>query len=394
MTGRRILVLGGAGRVGRRVAEILASRAIGDVVCGDHAEPADGVPTSFLRVDVADDAQLASAVDAHDVVVNTVGPFDRWGARVLDAAIERGTDYLDICDDPWPTIDLLRRGPLAARRGVRAVVGLGASPGLPNLLMVVAARRLHRTASLTSYWGDPGEGLDASAAAERASRAAAAFRGARAAMKHLVVQTSGTVPAWRDGRLADVVPWADPHRLTLSSGETGLFRVMGHPEPITVPRMIAVQTAQCIGTVGAGLDRLVLDASTRVATEGVSVEQALADMAARLESDPSLVATPALGPPLPALIGAVATGTRGGERRSVVAMPGVPTDGSMSFETARVAALGVELLVGVAPGVHPPEQAFDADEFLGAFSAREGDGAPPYRLDDQPGDAIAVEGRR
>jgi hypothetical protein len=66
----------------------------------------------------------------------------------------------------------------------------------------------------------------------------------------------------------------------------------------------------------------------------------------------------------------------------------------MSFETGRVAALGVELIERVAPGVHAPETAFDPDEFLTAFSAREWDAAPPYRLAETGGRALVlVEGQ-
>jgi saccharopine dehydrogenase-like NADP-dependent oxidoreductase len=387
----RVLVLGGAGRVGHRIAELLVARGIGVVTRADRVEPSDDLATPFAAVDVGDHGALVRVLEGHDIVVNTVGPYDRWGGRVLDAAIEAATDYVDICDDPWPTLELLERSPRAAERGVRAVVGLGASPGLPNLLMIVAARELDVTDTLISYWGEPSEGLSQDAAAELAARVAASFRAGRAAWSHMLVQTSGTIPAWRDGRRTDVVPWKEPHRITLSGGESGVFRVMGHPEAITVPLLTPTRSCSCMGTVGAGLDRIVLEANTAIADGTLAFEDALHHIADRVEADPSLLMTPAAGAPLPALIGAVATGERDGQRRSVVAMPGGPTDGSMSFETGRVAALGVELIDRVPPGVHAPEAAFDPDEFLTAFSRREWGGAPPYRLDEQDGDAVTAE---
>lgn len=385
----KVLVLGGAGRVGHRIAELLVARGVGEVARADRAAPTDDLQTPFIEVDVSDNHRLASVLGDHDLVVNTVGPYDRWGTIVLDAAIEAGIDYVDICDDPRPTLELLARDSRAAEHGSRAVVGLGASPGLPNFLMVVAAGMLDTTETLVSYWGDPAEGLDEEQASSLAGRVSASFRGGRAAWEHMLVQTSGTIPAWRDGHQMEVTPWQEPQRLTLSGGETGVFRLMGHPEAITVPLVVSTRDCSCIGTAGSGLDRVVLDAHARMA-DGVSAKEALAEVADRVEADPTLLMTPSVGPPLPALIGAVAIGERDGLRRSVVVMPGGPTEGSMSFETGRVAALGVELIDRVAPGVHAPERAFDAQEFLAAFSAREWNGAPPFRVDEQEGDALAV----
>lgn len=386
----KVLVLGGAGRVGHRIAELLVAREVGDVVRADRAAPTDDLQTPFVEVDVSDGRRLASVLADHDLVVNTVGPYDRWGTIVLDAAIEAGIDYIDICDDPRPTIELLERDARAAERGTRAVVGLGASPGLPNFLMVVAAGMLDATETLVSYWGDPQEGVDEQQARALAGRVSTTLRGGRAALEHLLVQTSATIPVWRDGRRTEVAPWTAPQRLTLSGGETGVFRLMGHPEAITVPRVASTQNCSCIGTLGRGLDRVIEDIHARIA-DGRSAEEAVAEAADRVEADPTVLMTPSAGPPLPALIGAVAMGERDGRRRSVVAMPGGPTEGSMSFETGRVAALGVELISRVAPGVHAPEQAFDPHAFLTAFSAREWDGAAPFRIDEQEGDALTID---
>jgi hypothetical protein len=383
----KILSLGGAGRVGNRIAGMLLARGVGEVTLADRVRPSHGLDAPFAEVDIEDGDRLRDLLSDYDVVMNTVGPFDRWGGLVLDAAIDAGTNYIDICDDPRPTIDALERGPKAVEAGVAAVVGLGASPGLPNLLMVVAARELDETDSLISYWGESSEGLGDADARKLAARVVTSFRDGRAAWQHLLAQTSGTIPVWRDGRQTEVAPWADQYRVTLSSGETGLFRLMGHPEAVTVPPVAAARNGSCIGTIGAGLDKLVLEANERIAAGAPGGRQALAAIADLVEADHTLLMRPAPGRPLPAQIGGVAMGTKDGRPWSVVAMPGGPTTGSMSFETGRVAALGVELIERVPPGVWPPESAFDPDEFLSAFSAHEWDGAAPYRLDEQEGRA-------
>jgi hypothetical protein len=119
---------------------------------------------------------------------------------------------------------------------------------------------------------------------------------------------------------------------------------------------------------------------------------ALAEAADRVVADPSLLIVPSGGEPLPGLIGAVAIGQKDGALRSVTAMPGGETAGSMSFETARVAVLGAELLEHAPPGVHAPESAFDADAFLTEFSTREWAAAPPCLIDQRDGEAVVRVG--
>ena len=207
----------------------------------------------------------------------------------------------------------------------------------------------------------------------------------------MLEQTSGTIPVWRGGERVERAPFVGRYRLTLENGETGAFAVMGHPEAITVPQVVPTRDAMCIGTLGAGLDRLLIYANAQVGA-GVSPRDALSQIADRVEADPQILMTPAVGSPLPALIGAVAVGCSGGERRSIVAMPGGPTDGSMSVETGRVAALGVELILDVPVGVHAPETAFDPDHFLAAFSEREwGAQSPAYRVAEVAGNALVPE---
>jgi saccharopine dehydrogenase-like NADP-dependent oxidoreductase len=94
-------------------------------------------------VDVLDPTGLAELLRGADVVLSAVGPFYRFGTTVLRAAIESGTSYVDVADDPAPTLQMLALDPAARAAGVSAIVGAGASPGLSNLLAV--ARRASST---------------------------------------------------------------------------------------------------------------------------------------------------------------------------------------------------------------------------------------------------------
>lgn len=369
--------------MGARLASMVSERRLGEVTVADRRDGPAPPGIERIVLDIADDDALAAALAAHDVVVNTVGPFDVWGTRLLGAAIEAGTDYVDICDDPLPTLDLLALHERAVEAGVRAVVGLGASPGLSNLLGVVAASRLDEVDTLVTFWGDPVEELSPEDAPEYATRVAQTFVNGRAAIAHLFAQATGTVPVWRDGSRADVRPWASTFEVRLSGGERGTYRLVGHPEPVTLPSRVAVRDACTVGSLGRKVDEIVEEVVADIDAGRTTVEEAPGLVAERILADPARLVSRAEGPPLPAHIGAVAVGRRDGRPCAVTALPGGPTDGSMSFETARPAVLGLAALAEAPLGVHAPESAFDAETFLALFSDREWSGAPPYRLDER-----------
>ncbi|WP_280453178.1 saccharopine dehydrogenase NADP-binding domain-containing protein, partial [Nocardia cyriacigeorgica] len=90
-------------------------------------------------IDVTDHADLVAAIRDCDIVVNTVGPYFRFGPGVLRAAIEAERDYVDVCDDPVPTMAMLEMNADAESAGITAVLGVGARPGGGDM---VCARRI------------------------------------------------------------------------------------------------------------------------------------------------------------------------------------------------------------------------------------------------------------
>lgn len=138
--GTRVLALGGAGGMGRYAVRTAAAYDfVGEIVVADldlarataFAEGA-GPKVRAAEVDVSDATSLASAMEDVDVVLNTVGPFYRFGVPVLRAAIAAGVDYLDINDDWEPTLEMLDLAPEAEAAGVTAVVGWGRAPASPT----------------------------------------------------------------------------------------------------------------------------------------------------------------------------------------------------------------------------------------------------------------------
>jgi hypothetical protein len=95
------------GVVARRLADvgiraIVASRTRGD-----------------LRVDVEDRRSLAGALEAHDVIVDTAGPFQRRSTALVETAIELRCDVVDLSDARAYAEAMLAMHDRAAANGVR-----------------------------------------------------------------------------------------------------------------------------------------------------------------------------------------------------------------------------------------------------------------------------------
>ena len=154
LLGMRIVVVGGAGEVGAELVRDLA-----------HAEDID----SLLVADVNEDraAAIAAGVDDRRVGACGLDVHDREsalellkGANVLmnctsfslfdtvfDLAVEAGVDYADLISEPSE-----RQRVAAERAGITAISGLGASPGLSNVLVRHAAEQFDELLAVNISW--------------------------------------------------------------------------------------------------------------------------------------------------------------------------------------------------------------------------------------------------
>ncbi len=220
-------MLGGAGDMGSRAAEVLAHEEdVTEVVILDRdtdaaGEVADRYPgTTVAALDATDHAATVAALTGLDAVASALGPFYRFEVPMASAAIEAGVPYVSICDDHQAATGVLELDDAARRREVAVLTGLGWTPGLTNL----AARRLH----------DELGGLDA---VRIFWAGAAADATGHAVLLHTLYAFDGYVPVSREGMVQLVpagsgrepVDFPDP----LGTVETSY---LGHPEPVTLPR--------------------------------------------------------------------------------------------------------------------------------------------------------------
>jgi saccharopine dehydrogenase-like NADP-dependent oxidoreductase len=134
----KILIVGGYGEVGRRLAERLERTEPNRViVAGRHPEEASGFPARAIDVDDAE--SIERALDGIGVVVACIRQRE---PHLLRAAVRRGLAYTSIAPPrlPWPATELLRAD--AQRTGARVILGAGLEPGITSVLVRAARGRL------------------------------------------------------------------------------------------------------------------------------------------------------------------------------------------------------------------------------------------------------------
>jgi saccharopine dehydrogenase-like NADP-dependent oxidoreductase len=349
--------------MGRAAAQVLAAdESVTSVVIADRDGPAAaaaahslGPKATALRLDVTDRQALSAALAGCDVVVNTVGPYFRFGVPLLRAAIDARRDYIDICDDPEPTLEMLAVDQDAKAAGVTALIGVGASPGVSNLLAVLAGGELDHVQTLYTGWSING-----------AQPAGTDTVGA--ALVHGMHQISGNIPVTRNGTLTSR-PALEKTTFVYPGIGVATGRSFGHPEAVTLQRAfpeLADNTNIVVGdritlavlsALGFGIDhRLVgIDTAARIANTAERVTP----------SDPTRMIKPGQPPPL----FAIASGTRRNRLATAAVALGQVPGFSMASNTGIPLAIAALQLASInRPGVHTPETALQPDQFFTALA--------------------------
>ena len=145
----KVVVLGGTGRVGGATAAALLGQDAGlttreVTLAGRRKEAAMEAKSrhpalanaAFVEVDVNDKESVKRAIAGADLVINTAGPFQRRETcAALEAAIESGVKYLDVCDDASYGQKAKELSARAKAAGVAAITCGGIYPGVSNLMV-------------------------------------------------------------------------------------------------------------------------------------------------------------------------------------------------------------------------------------------------------------------
>ena len=152
------LILGGYGGAGRACAEVLLRETRLQLVVGGRdadraaaaaAELNDQVETERVigrGVDATDRRSLARALEGCGMII-VCAPLEGCAVDVVQAAIDAGVDWLDICIGARRQQALRAAADDIERNGLCFVTEAGAMPGLPSALVRFAADRLDHASS-------------------------------------------------------------------------------------------------------------------------------------------------------------------------------------------------------------------------------------------------------
>ena len=161
MTGLKVLILGGYGTFGGRLAQLLAdedrltliiagrSLAKAQTFCASHRSFANTLPTAFDR-DGDVERQLREL--APDVVVDASGPFQSYGAdpyRVVRAALALGIHYLDLADGSEFVKGIEQFDAQARSRGIFVLAGVSSFPVLTAAVVRALSQDMTRIDAVT-----------------------------------------------------------------------------------------------------------------------------------------------------------------------------------------------------------------------------------------------------
>ena len=228
----KILALGGSGGMGRfAVRSLINHEKIKKILVADvNVLSAKTFASNFdnrvegLELDITNNEALINEMSKVDIVINTTGPFFKFGLPILKAAIDTNTHYFDICDDWEPTEKMLLLNNDDRSSEITGIIGLGASPGLTNILAYLAILELDEVSKVYTGWNISGAKPE-----DKSSQ-----KGVNAAMVHGIEQVTGYVKVFKNGKYEMVRPLEE---VVINYPKIGKKRanIFGHPEAISFP---------------------------------------------------------------------------------------------------------------------------------------------------------------
>jgi len=316
-------------------------------------------------INVSDTTSLVNLMKEADVVMNSIGPFFRFGVPVLKAAIQAGTNYFDICDDPEPTLEMLRLNDDAKKAGITAVIGIGASPGITNMLAARVHGTLDEMTELHTAWNIQRED-------EEEPTDILTFS---AAIVHWMQQISGTILECRDGALGSFKP-LEPAEINYPGLGRRTLWTVGHPEPVSLAWSYPeLRRSSCLMVMNRWEADLFKNISKKIDSGGFSLEKAGRYFIDYVNDLPFLekmkfnIADLLDRPALPMFF-VIGKGKRNGK-------PATAAASLRSMPSGMAKATGIPMAIAVdmfarerisRKGVMPPELAMDPDEFFTALA--------------------------
>lgn len=210
---RRVLILGGYGNFGKRIAENLSEvKDITIIIAGRNRNKADTL-CQALTLNGAKSSLEPAVIDIYqptfvdelkslspDLVIHTGGPFQGQNYAVPDACISIGSHYIDLADDRRFVCDITSLNEAAIKNDLLVVSGASSVPGLSS---TVIDSFIHEFSSLNE--------IDfAIAPGNKAERGEATVKG-------ILSYTGHPFSAFHNGRWTNQYGWMSPRKLNFGS---------------------------------------------------------------------------------------------------------------------------------------------------------------------------------
>jgi lysine 6-dehydrogenase len=370
----RIVVLGGAGAMGRITARDLARTSRGriEVVVADRGRMPERIPgVRAVPLDVEDRASLKRALAGAWATIASL-PY-RFNLLAMEGALEAGAHYLDLGGLFHMTRRQLALERAFERRGRMAILGIGSAPGILNVLAAQAARDLDTVSEVHCLVG----------ASDRTRYRVASPLGFGYSVDTLLDEFAMPSAVFRAGKFA-MVPALDPkERIAVRfPAPVGLIHVDTtlHSEVATLPLYFRDRGVREV-TFRQGFDPTFMERLTFLVRLGLaeangtppSPRDVLLQLLDRMPK-PELIGRPNRHEVLRTVVG----GKRRGQLVTITAdcVVGPRAGGGVGpdIDTGAPPSIAVQLMIGgeipLRPGVWSPEQAIPPEPFVRELERR------------------------
>lgn len=231
----RILIIGGAGQMGSGTVRDLLNTMPGEIdsiTAADSHQPRldtlveqlDDPRLNTLLLDVGDPEALEQALAQCDLCINGVPTFAGLQMTIFQACLKARRTYVDYGGMGVYTVQQKALHQEFENAGVTAVIGLGADPGMSNILCRAVADRLESVEKINLYW--TGTRIGAKETALNPSYT----------LSTILAEYANPSLQFLDGELREMPPQSGQETLELPPPfHSTTFMFTQHSEPLTVP---------------------------------------------------------------------------------------------------------------------------------------------------------------
>ena len=205
---KKVLVIGGYGRIGNSVAQDLIKYTDAEVTLTSRQTQPEIEPFKSLVLNLSNRQTLQQAIAGFDLVIHCAGPFHHRDGSVLASCIDAGVDYIDVSDHRSFYQRVIKDRDRAIAAGVTAILNTGIFPGISNSMVKQGIEQLERPTKIhLSYIvaGSGGAGLTV--------------------MRTTFLGLRNKFSAWIDGKWQDTLPYTEREVIKFPApyGKTGVY---------------------------------------------------------------------------------------------------------------------------------------------------------------------------